>query len=318
MLERELAQRIELRQLLYFVTVVKEHSFSRAAEVLNMGQPGLSGQIKKLEDAVGIILLERTAKGVKPTEAGQQLLAYAQRILNELKLAERSMDEIREVTTGHVILGVTSASTFSHLAAIIEEYRRLYPRVQLQIVELPTETLVESVRMGLLDLTLSVLPVEVEELEVEHLYSENLRLIVSSRHRLADRASRGEKVKLPELLGEPLVLPYRQYGIRQQIEHAYNLFGMKVQTSIELMGIGVAVQLARRGLGITFLPELLVADEVRLGELVCLTVEEPDLIMRTGLLFRRDAYLPPACRRMVEVIQRVCRLQNPDQVQANG
>jgi DNA-binding transcriptional LysR family regulator len=310
-MERDLAQRIDLRQLLYFVTVVRERSFSRAAEELDMGQPGLSGQIKKLEDSVGITLLERTPKGVKPTEAGQQFLSYAQRILSELKLAERSLDEIREVTTGQVILGVTSASTFSHLAAIIEEYRRLYPRVQLQIVELPTETLVEQVRLGLLDLTLAVLPVEVEELEVEELYSENLRLIVSSNHPLSVRAKTGEKVKLTELSGEPLVLPYRQYGIRQQIDNAYRLFDMSLQTAVELMGIGVAVQLARRGLGITFLPEMLVSDEVRLGDLVCLTVEEPELIMRTGLLHRRDQYLPPACRRMIEVIRAVCKTGAP-------
>jgi len=311
-MELDLAQKVELRQLLYFVAVVRERSFSRAAETLSMGQPGLSGQIKKLEDALGVTLLDRTAKGVIPTEAGQQFLSHAQRILSELKIAGRGLDELREVTTGQVILGVTSASTFSHLAPILDEYRKLYPRVYIQIVELPTETLVEQVRLGILDLTLSVLPVEVDELEVEELYHENLRLIVPSNHRLAYRAAIGEKVRIPELAGEPLVLPYRQYGIRQQIENAYRQFSIPLKTVVELMGIGVAVQLTRRGVGITFLPELLVSDEVRLGELVCLTIEEPELIMRTGLLYRRDQYLPPASLRMIEVIRRVCQTHEGD------
>jgi LysR family nitrogen assimilation transcriptional regulator len=252
-------------------------------------------------------LLERTSKGVKTTEAGEQFLSYAQRILSELKMAARSIEEIRQVTTGQVTLGCTTASTFSHLAAIIEEYRRLYPRVALQIVELPTETLVDQVRLGSLDISLAVLPVEVEDLEVEYLYSENLRLIVSSKHPLAKRAELGYKVRIPELKHEPLLLPYRQYGIRQQIEHAYRFFDMQLETAVELMGIGVAVQLTRRGLGITFLPERLVQDEVNLGELVCLAIEEPELIMRTGLLVRKDQYLPPACKRMIEVIRAVCK-----------
>ncbi len=310
-MERDLAQRVDLRQLFYFMTIARERSFTRAAETLNMGQPGLSVQVKKLEEALGCVLFERTSRGVSLTEAGEQFLNHAQIILNELKLAERSMDELRAVTTGQVVLGVTVASTFSHLPQIMEEYQRLYPRVYLQIVELPTEMLVEQVRLGLLDLTLAVLPAEVEELVAEPLFEENLRLIVSSRHPLAYRAALQQKVQLPELVDERLMLPYRQYGIRQQIEDAFRLFELPLRISVDLMGIGVAVQMARSGLGVTFLPERMVADEVALGEIVCLTIEAPELVMSTGLLYRRDQYLPPASRRMMELIRRICHPLSP-------
>ena len=307
-MERDLFHRVELRQLLYFTVVAAERSFTRAAEVLSMGQPGLSSQVKKLEDALGIALFQRTARGVLLTEAGEQFLGYAQQILSELKMAGRVMDELREVTTGQVILGVTVASTFSHLSAILQEYRRLYPQVYLKIVELPTEMLIEQVRVGLVDLTLAVLPAEVEELVIEPLFTENLRLLVSAHHPLADRARQGRPVELPELVNEPLILPYRHYGIREQVEAAYRQFNLSSQTVIDLMGVGVAVQLVRNGQGITFLPEKMVEDEVRLGEIVCLTIHEPILVMSTGLLYRRNQYLPPASRRMIEVIRRVCQI----------
>jgi DNA-binding transcriptional LysR family regulator len=145
---------MELRQLVYFERVAELGSFTRAAQSLHLVQPALSQQVAALEREVGLPLFHRGARGVRLTEAGERLLPYARRVLGELERARQAVDELRQIRTGRVALGLPPSATLSLLPAILEQYRERYPAVEVQIVEEMTDELVQQLVDGRLDLAL--------------------------------------------------------------------------------------------------------------------------------------------------------------------
>ena len=179
---------MELRQLRYLVALADEQHFTRAAAREHIAQPALSQQIRRLEQEVGLALVERTTRKVTVTEAGKTLVARARRILSEVDAANAELQALAGVRTGHVSVGTMHTMgpvDVSHALAVFHER---HPGVELTVREQSSEELAEMLRDDVLDLAfLSVTErIETQGLVLRQLVSEELVAVLPSDHRAGD------------------------------------------------------------------------------------------------------------------------------------
>ncbi|MGI8538717.1 MAG: LysR family transcriptional regulator [Rubrobacteraceae bacterium] len=264
---------MDLRRLRYFVAVAEEASFNRAAQKLHMSQPPLSNQIKQLEKELGVVLFERTSRGVRVTEAGELLLEEARRILVQIDQTTRAVQRVGNGEVGRLTLGFVPSASDEALPPILTDFRERYPEVELFLREMRPNLIVQRLHAGQIDAGLLYLPLEDPTLETECVLREPLVLALPETHPLAAE----EKVELRAVAREPFVLPARYAmmpGLHGQVMEACREAGFSpdaVQKDVWLMqtivglvagGIGVALvpaslrNLRRRGVVYKFLSEL--------------------------------------------------------------
>jgi DNA-binding transcriptional LysR family regulator len=196
---------MELRRLRYFVAVAEESSFSRAARRLHMAQPPLSSQIKQLEEELGVLLFERSSRGVRTTEAGELLLEEARRIFT---LVDSTVSMVRRVGHGEVgrlTLGFVPSSSDELLPPILSNFGEKYPNVDLFLREMRPDLIVQRLHEGQIDAGFIYLPLDDPSLEVECVSREPLVLALPAKHPL----SSGDDVDLASFADEPFILPAR-------------------------------------------------------------------------------------------------------------
>jgi DNA-binding transcriptional LysR family regulator len=251
-MDREPGLDIELRHLRYFVAVAEELHFGRAAQRLNLSQPPLSQQIRRLEELLGYPLFVRTSRSVKLTNAGEVYLERARRTLRNV---QRDIEETRSIGQGEVgalNIGFVGSAMLTTLPAIFRAYRKAYPRVHLQLHESFTARVAEGLENGSLDAGIlrdgDALPM----LEVTTLYSEPFVAVLPVTH-----PSAGQKSISPGALrDEPFVYYPRNAGIRA-FEKPLTLFeeyGFRPQIVQEASHWLTILRLVGAGLGVSIAP----------------------------------------------------------------
>jgi DNA-binding transcriptional LysR family regulator len=192
---------IELRHLRYFVAVAEELHFGRAALRLHLAQPPLSQQIRKLEEILGYPLFLRTSRAVKLTSSGEVFLERAKRTLRNV---QEDMEEARSVGRGEegfLRVGFIGSAMLTPLPAMLGRYRRLYPKVNLQLHESYTSLVVHKLLKGELDAGFLRDGGHIPGLEVEPLFSEPFIAVLPKKHPLAKHKS----ISAKDLRDEPFV-----------------------------------------------------------------------------------------------------------------
>ncbi len=243
---------MNLRDLRYFVALAEHRHFGRAAESCFASQPTLSTQIRKLEEELGVPLVERSPRRVLLTAAGEAVLAHAHAVLDEV-------DEIREVARRSqdpaartVRLGVFPTLGPYLLPHVLPRVRELFPSLELLLVEEKTEEVLARLRDGQLEAVVVALPIPSDGLQTTFLFEEPFVLAVPDRHPLAVRA----EVAVDDLAGQSLLLLEDGHCLRDQalavcqLAHARERNGFRA-TSLETLRHMVAA-----GVGITLLPTL--------------------------------------------------------------
>jgi DNA-binding transcriptional LysR family regulator len=199
---------VELRQLRYFVAVAEELHFRRAAARLHISQPPLSQQIARLEDELGLRLLERTRRRVELTPAGEAFLRDARATLAELDVAVSTARAIDAGQEGVLRVGFVGSALLSIVPPTVQRFRRTRPGVEIELRERSTVEQLRAVSTGLVDVGLVRPPIETDEsLHTEVVMRERTVAAIPEDHPLA----RLRRVPLRRLAGQPLVLfPRRQ------------------------------------------------------------------------------------------------------------
>src|SRR5438270_12810583 len=197
------ALHIELRQLRYLVALAEDRHFTRAATREHIAQPALSQQIRRLENEVGVPLVDRTTRQVAITHAGQLLVARARRILSEVDAAGAELQRIRGIEGGRVVVGTMHTMGPVDVSLVLAIFHQRHPAVELTVREQSSEELAQMLRDDELDLAfLSVTErVESHELGLHQLISEELAVVLPSRHPLAKR----RRVKMAQLRNEEFI-----------------------------------------------------------------------------------------------------------------
>jgi LysR family transcriptional regulator, regulatory protein for tcuABC len=242
--------RMELRQLRYFVRVVELGSMSRAAIDLGVVQSALSQQVSRLEGELATRLLQRSAKGVVPTEAGLAFFREAQLALRHAEQASRAAQQSRLSGSVSVGLAPTTASILG--LPLMQSMRERYPDVRLHMVESLSGHLSNMLNARQLDLAVLFDTHPARRWSVTPLLEEKLFLIESAQ-RGAARA-RPAKLRLTQLRGVPLILPSGPHGLRSTIDAAFARAKFKPTVATEIDSLAMLMDAVDAGLGCTVQP----------------------------------------------------------------
>lgn len=202
---------MEFRQLKYFVRIVEAGSVSRASQSLHVAQPALSAQINRLEEELGVKLLDRSVRGVTPTEAGAAVFRQAQLILKQVEATQLVAAQADSGPAGPVAIGLpwTVASVLG--LALLKEVSATLKSVRLEITEGPSSVLAQLLAQGKLDVAVTFDNTTDGGLRMQPVVSEPL-LLVGARGSLAERSGS----TLAEAAVLPLLLLSRPNGIREE------------------------------------------------------------------------------------------------------
>jgi LysR family transcriptional activator of glutamate synthase operon len=296
---------MELRQLRYLVALAEERHFTRAAEREHIAQPALSQQIRRLEEEVGIALVERTTRRVAITEAGQLLVGRARRILSELNAAEAELQGLRGIQTGHVSVGAMHTMGPVDVSLALAIFHERHPGVELTVREQSSEELAEMLRDDVLDLAfLSVTErIESHGLGLHLLLSEELVVILPPTHPLARRSG----VRMAELAGEQFISYREGARLRELLNYAAREAGFDPQVMLESNESRRIRRLVARGMGVAILPrsdtEGTASDDKDGPEtdVAVVSLTEPSLTRDITLAWRQGRRHAPAVAGFIEL-----------------
>ncbi len=269
-----------IRQLRYFLRIIELKSFSKAAAYLHVAQPALGLQIRKLEEELGVKLLNRHSRGITPTEAGLLLREHANIILRQIERAKLSLTDLSGPPRGKIAVGVTPTLNLILAAQLVERCIRDYPSVSLSIVGGMSEDLMKWVESDRLDLAFSYNPSAVQGLVCEPLLIEDLCLIGP-----ASDGSNTTTATLEEAAALPLILPSMASGLRTLVEEAANERGLKINTLLEIDSVTATKELVTKGIGHGILPLGAVKREVEDGRIVARRFTDPTLSREMYLVY---------------------------------
>ena len=273
--------------LALFRAVAEAGGFSRAAATVHVSQPAISMQVAELESALGTPLFDRLPRGVRLTSAGEILLGYAQRIATLEQDAERALRELRGLERGRLALGASMTIGGYLLPAILGDFRRRHPAVELQLTIANTETIKTRLLDGTLELGLTEgAPPADEELAVRVFHEDELIVIAPPDHPFASAAAaRGSRRRIDarQLCAEPLILREPGSGTREVLLRALVKCGATIHhVALTLTDTEAIKRSVTAGLGLAVVSRLCVGLELAGGLLVEVPVR--------GLKLRRPLY----------------------------
>jgi LysR family transcriptional regulator, hydrogen peroxide-inducible genes activator len=243
---------IKLKDLRYLVAVADTRHFGRAAEKCFVSQPTLSAQLKKLEDYLGVQLIERQPKNVTLTEAGEQIVARARRMLEASEEVVTLARAHRDPLAGRLRVALLPTIGPYLLPRVSQPIRKALPRLELRLYEYQTAQMLEKLETGEIDVGILALPVDTEGLETRELYTEPFTLAVPDQHRLAKRDS----IRVDDLDGETLLLLEDGHCLRDQALEVCSRVGTQEKQDFRATSLETLRQMVATGAGITLLPEL--------------------------------------------------------------
>ena len=277
---------MELRQLKTFQMVATTLSFTQAAVMLDYVQSSVTAQIQALEEELGMPLFNRLGRRIQLTDAGNRLLWYTDRLLN---LAEEAQSVVssQNKLEGCIAVGAPETICTYRLPAVLRQFKNCYPQVQLSFRPMLDADLYRSVRNGALDVAFLLQePVQASGLIVESLVKEPLLVVGAADHPLAQLP----RVTPTNLKGETILLTESGCGYRHLFERALTRDGIYAVVKLEFNSVEAIKQCVIAGLGIAFLPQVAVAEQIAQGKLAVLNWVEPFQVC-TQMVWHKDKWL---------------------------
>jgi DNA-binding transcriptional LysR family regulator len=287
---------MELHQLDYLRAVVRTGSVTRAAEAVRVAQPSVSKQIKLLEREVGVPLFHRVGRRVEPTEAAVLLAACAERIFDDLAATVDELAHLASSRSGTLRLCATETVVDFLLPPALTELRRQRPGVHVSVEMLGTDTAIEQVLSGTVDLAFVVLPLADSRLEIHPLIEEQILLAMPTAHPWHTR----NVVNLGEALSSPdLLLSMPGHGLRAQLEQEAQSRSLNLESRLDLRSQQALLNMVACGAGIAFVPAMSTVPR----EGVAIRRLEPAITRSIGWIVRRGRRLPPVATTLIELLQ---------------
>src|SRR5512145_3069755 len=278
---------LQVAHLRTLQAIAHHGSFSRAAQALNLTQPAVSMQVRHLEQALGLPLLERVGKRAFPTRAGQLLLDHADRALRELEAGVERVRQLRGVVAGRVRLGTSASISIYLLPPALRRFRTRHPETEVVVVTGNAAEITRAIVANTLDVGIVSLPVRDRELAVTPFFHDELVAIAPPA---------------PTLAGYPLILFEGGATLRRVIDGWFHRAGVAPRSPMELGNTEAIKKLVEAGLGLSVTSWFSVKREVRAGSLTAMRLM-PALERQVGLVRRRDKPRTPALDAFVAALE---------------
>jgi LysR family hydrogen peroxide-inducible transcriptional activator len=293
---------MNLKDLKYLVALADTGHFGKAAERSFVSQPTLSAQLKKLEEYLGVKLVERQPKNVQLTDVGKQVVIRARRMLDEgeeiISLARHNTDPF----AGKLKLALIPTIGPYLLPRVMQKIRKALPQLGLMLYEHQTEPLVKRLRDGEIDVGIVALPIAHEGLESRALYEEAFTVALPNQHALAAKAV----IKVQDLEGQTLLLLEDGHCLRDQALEVCSRINVREAEDFRATSLETLRQMVVAGLGITLLPETAV--ESPFGSQRGLTIRQfakPAPSRTVGAIWRKSSTREPAISAVCDVLAAV-------------
>lgn len=291
---------MNLRDLEYLIAIDEERHFNRAAERCFVSQPTLSGQLKKLEDELGVLLAERTPRQVIMTDVGSALAKQARRVLAEARAMKDIAQSFHDPLAGELHLGLIPTVAPYLLPVIMPGLRKQCPNLKLWLHEYQTKILLEKLRHAELDALILALPVDSGDFAEIDLFEEAFWLAVPSSMDLAAKSS----IKLMELHQRELLLLEEGHCLRGQALDVCFSAGAFEHSGFQATSLETLRHMVGEGMGMTLIPELAVPKQTRKGDNIrYIPFSKPQPTRRIGMLHRPGSYRDAAYRVIADVIR---------------
>jgi LysR family hydrogen peroxide-inducible transcriptional activator len=292
---------MNLKDLKYLVALADTGHFGKAAERTFVSQPTLSAQLKKLEDYLGVTLVERQPKNVQLTEVGKQVVVRARRMLNEsdeiIALARNNTDPF----AGRLKLALIPTIGPYLLPRVMPKVRKALPNLSLMLYEYQTEALLKKLRDGEIDLGVMALPAPQDGIESRELYREDFTVALPNGHTLGAKSS----IKVQDLKGHTLLLLEDGHCLRDQALEVCSRVDVREAEDYRATSLETLRQMVVAGLGITLLPELAV--EAPFGSQRGLAVRRfanPAPSRTVGAVWRKSSTRAPVIDAVCDLVHR--------------
>jgi LysR family transcriptional regulator, hydrogen peroxide-inducible genes activator len=249
---------MNLRDLEYFVAVAELQHFRKAAERCFVSQPALSGQLKKLEEELGLALFHRHTREVQLTLAGQTLLKSARQILSEVNIMRDAALALRDPRKGSFKIGAIPTLAPYLMPAVMKLTSKLHPKLELYLSEMQTHLLLEALATGSIEAGFMALPVSHVGMVTEVLFDELFWLAVPINHLLANKP----EISVSDLQDQSLYLLEDGHCLKDQVMEVCNQGGAREHLHFRASSLETLRQMINSGTGATLMPGLAVAAQV--------------------------------------------------------
>lgn len=287
---------MDINQLEVLVTVAREKSFSRAAEVLERTQPAVSQAIRRLENEIGEKLFDRSSKDGTLTYAGELLLEYARQMMNLRHSAHSAIKEMRNLHNGKVTISANEHTVF-YLLPVIEEFRSRHPLIKIEVQRgvasrIPKEITAREAELGVI----SFKPTD-PSIKSIAVHTDELILIVSPNHPLASKG----KVSIKNLRDESFIAHNAISPYRKKVIEAFEKHKTPLNIAVELPSLEAIKRLVETGIGVALIPKLTAKSEIASGQLIGLSVTEMKLERKLHIVYRRNSVLSHAAEAFLKI-----------------
>ncbi len=289
---------MEIRQLKAFLAIAEAKTFTAGARRVNVTQAAISMQIRQLEDEVGLQLFTRTPRRVILTEAGEHLLDRARKILREHDSALAEIAELGGLQHGRLRIGSSSAMFATRqLPQILQGLLEKFPNSELAVTSGTSQTLVDKIMHGEIDIAFVSLPVDNSSITTDLLFSDEIVAIAHPDHPRAKETY----VSAATLAGEDLILGERGGNTRRMIDDFFNAANVRPNIVMELSRQEAINQMVESNLGVGTAGAKTIADEIRKGRMVSWMIEGAEINWDLGLARLRGGYFSPIAKEFVRL-----------------
>jgi LysR family hydrogen peroxide-inducible transcriptional activator len=294
---------MNLRDLKYIVAVAETRHFGKAAERCFVSQPTLSGQIKKLEDELGVAIFERTNRSVEITSVGESIVRHARDIIEQVEVIEQLAQAHQDPLAGPLRIGAIPTLSPYLMPLVLLPLKKQHPQMRLILSEELTDTLVERLQNHEIDAALLATPVEETELETLPLFDEPFWIAYPRKHAFYTR----EKITRRDLDQENLLLLAEGHCLAKQAMDVCHIKERETQgemADLRASSLETLIQLVGAGFGVTLVPALAMRGSWTTGSgVVAQPLDWPDASRRVSLVYRRSYPRLEALLALAKIIQ---------------
>ncbi len=277
---------MDIHHLKYFVEVVRQKSFSKAAAISHVSQSAVSKMIKDLENELGVMLFNRSAKLVELTDAGAIFFDQASQVVSLFNGLTVDFDRQYKIAKGKIVIGLPPLTESTKFAQIIGEFRGRYPNVEIGLYEFGSKKVESAVQDGTLDIGIICRQPNREIYEAFTFTNDPLRLIVGARHPLG----RSTEVSLAALADESFVLYTDDFSLHDEIIKRCKEAGFQPKIVFETSRKGLMVQTVAANFGVAFLPSAL-CDDLNPDLVAAIPLVDPVIIHNMSVIWKKGRHL---------------------------
>ncbi len=282
-----MTQPLDTRQLRAFVTLARRGSFTMAAQELHLSQSAVSHSMKALETDLGCRLFDRMSKKVLLTQAGEQLLQHADKILLEMSVARETINQLGKWGRGRLRVGASTTACQYILPEVLSEFKKSYPHALITVQPGDTREAIEMLRHNQIDLAVALEPKRDDSLEFTALFADEMQFVLSPMHPWAQKGI----VDREEIPKQQYVLYNKKSFTFELVEEYFRAEDMVLNMVMEFGSMEAIKELVKLGLGVSILAPWIARRELESGELVSLPLGRRKLKRTWGLLHGRGRRL---------------------------